>query len=375
MQAGGKRCRRRPRWPSASPRQVPRVFTAVAIPVRDDGLVISTRQHRESITVRSRSFVVGVRARTAHQSQDRHGDDGEVLSNGWVPEQGPESDGHEGHPACTLPVLPHLVLLVLRRLSVRMGVRRELVEAVTNRHAVPEMVATPRSQPRTVVVSSSADCGWSLTVAGRAKPCRGRLPWPRRCPKLPCLSRQPPRRSRGQGCGRRVRPSPRRLSARVRRDAVQRTNTVASRSTTSPRRSGKIRVRAMLAAPRPGTFAYTPCGPRTIRPVSTSYLAPCQGHTRQPACRWTPRRGRRRGDDTCDSRRTGGRSRCLRRNGLHVAGTPLSSCSPRSSKVMAEPATSLAWPARAWSVLGTRPLCSAGVVQLSDGVFGSRHIA
>ena len=39
----------------------------------------------------------------------------------------------------------------------------------------------------------------------------------------------------------------------------------------------------MFTAPRPGTLAKTPCGPRTIRPVSTSLLAPCHGHTRQPS--------------------------------------------------------------------------------------------
>jgi hypothetical protein len=48
-------------------------------------------------------------------------------------------------------------------------------------------------------------------------------------------------------------------------------------------------VSVMLAAPRSGILAYTPWGPRTIRPVRTSYLAPCQGHTRQPSLSVEPR--------------------------------------------------------------------------------------
>ena len=51
---------------------------------------------------------------------------------------------------------------------------------------------------------------------------------------------------------------------------LQRTNRRPSRSMTVPRRSGRTRVSALKAAPRPGTFAKMPCGPRTIRPVCTS---------------------------------------------------------------------------------------------------------
>ena len=55
---------------------------------------------------------------------------------------------------------------------------------------------------------------------------------------------------------------------------------VDSFSVTVPRVRGSTLVNALKPVPRPGTLAKTPWGPRTIRPVRTSYLASCHGQTR-----------------------------------------------------------------------------------------------
>jgi hypothetical protein len=60
------------------------------------------------------------------------------------------------------------------------------------------------------------------------------------------------------------------------------------RRSTLPRLRGTTLVKAMNIAPRPGTLAKMPCGPRIIRPVRTSYLDWCQGQTRQPSASMLP---------------------------------------------------------------------------------------
>src|SRR5664280_1554050 len=60
------------------------------------------------------------------------------------------------------------------------------------------------------------------------------------------------------------------------------------RCSIAPRFKGISRVSALKLVPRPGTLAKMPWGPRTIWPLVTSYLDPCQGHTKQPSSSMLP---------------------------------------------------------------------------------------
>jgi len=67
----------------------------------------------------------------------------------------------------------------------------------------------------------------------------------------------------------------------------------------------------------PGILAKTPRGPRIIRPVATSYRAPCHGHTKQPSRSIDPLASRRPGADSAGSQQTTRRPHCPPRTARH----------------------------------------------------------